>query len=52
MDLEYNLDGTNGNIVSMPGSRNIKGMDIWMQLNATIYPNFERATFPVTHPYC
>lgn len=52
MNLEYNCDGTNGNIVAKPGNRKLKDMDIWMQLNATIYTNFERATFPITHPYC
>lgn len=53
INLDYNLDGTNGNIVCQPGNRKIKYMDIWMQLNACIYPNFERINpeFPVTHPY-
>ena len=55
IDLEYNMDGTNGNIVCQPGNRKLKLMDVWMQLNVCIYPNFERAkipdTFPVTHPY-
>ena len=55
MNLEYNMDGTNGNIIAKPGYRKLKTMDIWMQLNATIYPTFERSecfdTFPVTHPY-
>ena len=52
MDLEYNMDGTCGNIVAKPGYRKLKNMDIWMQLNTTIYPTFERAeTFPINHPY-
>lgn len=51
MDLDYNCDGTNGNIVAKPGNRKLKDMDIWMQLNVSIYPNFERASFPVNHPY-
>ena len=55
MNLEYNMDGTSGNIVAKPGFRKLKTMDIWMQLNATIYPTFERSeelsTFPITHPY-
>lgn len=54
MDLEYNNDGTNGNIVAKPGNRKLKSMDIWMQLNVAIYPNFDRVdadSFPVNHPY-
>lgn len=51
MNREYNADGTNGNIVCKPGYRKLREMDIWMQLNQTIYPNFERAEFPITHPY-
>ena len=54
MNLEYNYDGTNGNIVVKHGFRKLKDMDIWMQLNATIYPNFDRINidgFPVNHPY-
>lgn len=54
MNLDYNCDGTNGNIVAKPGFRKLKDYDIWMQLNVTIYPNFDRVdvdTFPVKHPY-
>lgn len=41
MNLEYNRDGTNGNIVSKPGFNKLKSLDIWMQLNVVLCPNFD-----------
>ena len=41
MNLEYNRDGTKGNIVCKPGFNKLKDLDIWMQLHAVLVPNFE-----------
>lgn len=55
MDLEYNLDGTNGNIVCKPGYRKLKSLDIWMQLHCVLCPNLEEdcrdEEGPFRHPY-
>lgn len=53
MDLDYNRDGTSGNIVAKPGYNKLKSLDIWMQLNAVLCPNFdvEQDEGPFRHPY-
>ena len=41
MNLEYDRDGTKGNIVVKPGYKKLKDLDIWMQLHTVLVPNFE-----------
>lgn len=41
LDLGYNRDGTKGNIVCKPGYNKLKDLDIWMQLNKVLIPNFD-----------
>lgn len=55
LDLKYCRDGTKGNIVCKPGYNKLKDLDIWMQLNKVLIPNFDEnednSTKPVRHPY-
>ena len=53
MSLDYNRDGTSGNIVAKPGYNKLKSLDIWMQLNVVLCPNFdvEQDNGPFKHPY-
>ena len=41
LNLEYNKDGTQGNIVVKPGYNKLKSLDMWMQLNKVLIPNYD-----------
>ena len=53
MNLEYNRDGTKGNIVCKPGYTKLKSLDMWMQLHKVLVTDYNESveTFPVKHPY-